>query len=92
MLRNPVKRAFSAYQHMVRDLREDLSFEDGLKEEPNRIRNNWELIYHYKAVSLYYDSVDSYLLLMCVKYLCAHGCDKELCPCKCIRLNPWETR
>ena len=61
MLRNPVKRTFSAYQHMVRDLREDLSFEDGLKEEPNRIINNWELIYHYKAVSLYYDSVKAFL-------------------------------
>lgn len=61
MLRNPVKRAFSAYQHLVRDLREDLSFEDGLKEESNRIRNNWELIYHYTAVSMYHDSVKAFL-------------------------------
>lgn len=61
MLRNPVKRAFSAYQHLVRDLREDLSFEDGLKEEPNRIRDNWELIYHYTAVSMYYDSVKAFM-------------------------------
>ena len=37
MLRNPVKRAFSAYQHLVRDLREDLSFEEGLEREPERI-------------------------------------------------------
>lgn len=61
MLRNPVKRAFSAYQHLVRDLREELSFEDGLREEPNRIRDNWELIYHYTAASLYYDSVKAFL-------------------------------
>ena len=61
MLRNPVKRAFSAYQHLVRDLREELSFEDGLREEPNRIRDNWELIYHYRAASLYYDSVKAFL-------------------------------
>jgi hypothetical protein len=61
VLRHPVKRAFSAYQHLVRDSREDLSFEDGLKEEPNRIRNNWELIYHYTAVSLYYDSVKAFM-------------------------------
>jgi hypothetical protein len=61
MLRNPVKRAFSAYQHLVRDLREDLSFEEGLKEEPNRIKNNWELIYHYTAVSMYYDSVKAFI-------------------------------
>lgn len=61
MLRNPVKRAFSAYQHLVRDLREDLSFEDGLKEEQKRIDNNWELIYHYTQASLYYDSVKAFL-------------------------------
>jgi hypothetical protein len=61
MLRNPVKRAFSAYQHLVRDLREDLSFEEGLKQEPERIRNNWELIYHYTAVSMYHDSVKAFL-------------------------------
>ena len=60
VLRHPVKRAFSAYQHLVRDLREELSFEEGLKEEPNRIRNNWELIYHYTAASLYYDSVKAF--------------------------------
>lgn len=61
MLRNPVKRAFSSYQHLVRDLREELSFEEGLKEEPNRIKNNWELIYHYTAASMYADSVKAFL-------------------------------
>ena len=61
MLRNPVKRAFSAYQHLVRDMREDLSFEDGLVEEYNRIKNNFELIYHYTTASLYYDSVKAFL-------------------------------
>lgn len=61
MLRNPVKRAFSSYQHLVRDLREELSFEEGLKEEPNRIKNNWELIYHYTAASMYADSVNAFL-------------------------------
>jgi hypothetical protein len=61
MLRNPVRRAFSSYQHLVRDMREHLSFEDGLREEPNRIKNNWELIYHYTAVSRYYDSVKAFI-------------------------------
>lgn len=61
ILRHPVKRAFSAYQHLVRDRREDLSFEEGLREEPSRIKNNWELIYHYTAVSMYYDSVKAFL-------------------------------
>ena len=61
VLRNPVKRAFSAYQHLVRDMREDLAFEDGLKEEPNRIKNNWELIYHYTNASLYYEPVKAFM-------------------------------
>src|SRR5687768_6547415 len=61
MLRCPLKRAFSAYQYLVRDLREDLSFEDGLVEEHNRIKNNFELIYHYTTASLYYDSVKAFL-------------------------------
>jgi hypothetical protein len=61
MLRNPVKRAFSAYQHLVRDLREELSFEDGLLQEPTRVANNWELIYHYTAVSMYHDSVKAFM-------------------------------
>ncbi len=60
VLRDPVKRAFSAYQHLVRDLREKLSFEEGLEEEPTRIKNNWELIYHYTAVSMYYDAVKAF--------------------------------
>ncbi len=60
-LRHPVKRAFSAYQHLVRDLREELSFEEGLMEEPNRVKNNWELIYHYTAGSMYFDSVKAFM-------------------------------
>ena len=61
MLRHPVRRAFSSYQHVLRDLREELSFEDGLLEEPKRIANNWELIYHYTAGSHYYNSVKAFL-------------------------------
>ncbi|MGB0166980.1 MAG: sulfotransferase [Luteibaculum sp.] len=58
VIRNPVKRAFSAYQHLVRDQREFLSFEDALKEEENR--KNWELIYHYKQAGLYYDCIKAF--------------------------------
>lgn len=61
VLRNPVKRAFSAYQHMVRDDRESMSFEDGLNHEQERVDNNWELIYHYRSVSRYYEPVKAYL-------------------------------
>jgi hypothetical protein len=61
ILRNPVDRAFSSYLHLIRDNREFLSFEESLKNEEFRIRNNWEFIWHYKAVGLYYNQVKSYM-------------------------------
>jgi hypothetical protein len=61
LLRNPVKRSYSAYQHLVRDMREEYSFEEALQHESERIRNNWELIYHYRNVSRYYEPVKAFL-------------------------------
>jgi hypothetical protein len=61
ILRDPVKRAFSAYQHLIRDKRETGSFEEALQKEPERIRDNYELIYHYKKVSQYYEPVKAFL-------------------------------
>lgn len=61
MLRDPVKRAFSAYQHLIRDQRESVSFEEGLRKEEERIQNNYELIWYYRGVSRYYESVKAFL-------------------------------
>lgn len=61
VLRDPVKRTFSAYQHLVRDEREPLSFEDALNEEKNRIADGWDPLYHYTECSLFHDSVKAYL-------------------------------
>ncbi len=61
ILRNPVSRAFSAYTHLVRDDREKLSFEDGLQAELKRMRDNWEFMWFYKDVGLYYAQVKDYL-------------------------------
>jgi len=61
ILRDPVKRAFSAYQHLVRDEREYLSFEEALKKEEERIEKNYELIYHYTHVSMYYEPVKAFM-------------------------------
>ena len=61
MLRDPVKRAFSAYQHLIRDQRETASFEEGLRKEEERIQNNYELIWYYRGVSRYYESVKAFL-------------------------------
>lgn len=57
ILRNPVKRAHSAYQHLVRDGREALSFPEALDAEPGRINENWEALYYYRTCGLYYDNI-----------------------------------
>ncbi len=61
ILRNPISRAFSAYTHLVRDGRENLSFEEGLLAESKRMRENWEFMWFYKDVGLYHAQVKDYL-------------------------------
>ena len=61
ILRNPVERAYSAYLHLVRDKRESLSFEEALKKEEMRKKQNWEFIWFYKDVGFYYRQVKAYL-------------------------------
>ena len=60
ILRNPVERAFSAYNNLVRDCREDQTFENALDLEDERIQNNWDMMWHYKNVGLYYEQVKTY--------------------------------
>lgn len=60
ILRDPYKRAFSAYKHLVRDEREHLGFSEALEAENQRINENWELIYHYTAASFYYRAVKAF--------------------------------
>ena len=50
MLRNPVKRAFSAYMYLKRDSREQLSFKDSLLAEEARLADNWDLFGDIKSV------------------------------------------
>lgn len=59
-LRNPIERAFSAYNNLVRDSREYLSFSDGLAEEQNRIIKNWDWMWHYKNGGLYSEALEHY--------------------------------
>jgi hypothetical protein len=61
ILRNPVDRAYSAYMHLIRDDREYLSFEDGLKEEAQRIACNWCSLWHYTDIGFYYKQVKAYM-------------------------------
>ena len=60
-LRNPIDRAFSGYLHSRRDNRENLSFEDALKEENKRKRQKWIPLYHYISIGFYYNQVKAYL-------------------------------
>src|SRR5699024_3524099 len=57
----PVSRAFSAYWHLVNDGRETMSFEEGLKQESQRMANNFEFIWYYKSSGLYHDQVKYYI-------------------------------
>lgn len=59
-IRNPIDRAFSAYNNLIRDQRETLSFEDGLKAESERLTNNWDWMWAYRAGSLYADAISAF--------------------------------
>lgn len=61
MLRDPVKRAISAYSHLIREEREILSFEEGLAKIEDRKKEGYEFIWDYLGASYYSDSVKSYL-------------------------------
>jgi hypothetical protein len=60
VLRNPADRAYSAYLHVVRQARERRSFADSLKEEPERIRQKWNPLWHFKSMGFYYEQVKRY--------------------------------
>ena len=60
-MRNPVDRAYSAFLHLVRDNRETTrDFAEALAQEPQRIADNWEHIWHYIAMGRYYEQVKRY--------------------------------
>ena len=64
ILRNPVERAYSAYKmlkNMHMNQREQLSFEDALKKEEERIENNFEFIWEYKRGGMYFEHVSRFI-------------------------------
>lgn len=61
ILRNPIERAFSAFNNLVRDGRESQNFFQALKLEDERMSNNWDMMWHYKRVGLYYNQITEYL-------------------------------
>lgn len=61
ILRDPVERAYSQYLWRVRDGREELTFEQAIDAEKNRIIENYSFDYFYLDRGLYYKQVKAYL-------------------------------
>ena len=61
MLRNPVNHVFSMYNHMFVNNLENLTFEDALTAEVDRIKDDWEPRYHYKAKAMYFEQVNAFV-------------------------------
>ncbi|MBX7107471.1 MAG: sulfotransferase [Chitinophagales bacterium] len=62
ILRNPVERAYSAYNFVhVNNPDEKYSFEDALALEEERFANHASLFMQYKSMGLYADAVKAYL-------------------------------
>lgn len=60
ILRNPVDRSYSAYNNLIRDGRETLTFEEALEKEEERIKEQYDEMWHYKRVSMYFQSVQAF--------------------------------
>lgn len=61
VLRNPIDRAYSQYMMKVRDVVEDLSFEEAIKQEKNRIKSNAHFDFFYLKRGLYFNQVKHYM-------------------------------
>lgn len=59
-LRNPIDRAYSAYNNLLRDSRETLEFMDALQAEDERILNNWDWMWAYKQGGLYSKAIEHF--------------------------------
>ncbi len=63
LLREPVSRSYSNYQHLVRDGREYSDFEEALAAEADRLNKGWEWFWGLKNNSLYFETVKEYMEL-----------------------------
>lgn len=63
MLRNPIDRAYSAYQHVSKSIKEQHRFEYALKIEEGRLEKDLTLtpMVMYKGMGMYYNMVKAYL-------------------------------
>jgi len=57
IVRDPIKRAFSNYLHLVRESREKLSFYEALEHENKRKEQNYSDFWYYSFNSKYFDKI-----------------------------------
>tara|TARA_Y100000588_G_scaffold7434_1_gene8700 strand:- start:9638 stop:10540 length:903 start_codon:yes stop_codon:yes gene_type:complete len=57
LIRDPIKRAYSNYLHLLREQRETLSFEEALKQEEIRKALKYADFWYYKFNSTYYKKI-----------------------------------
>ena len=61
ILRNPVDRAYSSFNHLKRDAREpEKDFITALHMEDERKKKNWMPIWYYREMGLYSDQLNQY--------------------------------
>ena len=58
ILRDPVKRAYSNYLHLLREQRETKTFSQALELEDKRKEKNYSDFWYYKFNSFYYDKIN----------------------------------
>jgi hypothetical protein len=61
ILRHPTSRCFSSYMHFVKDLHETIDFQQSLDMEEQRSKENWDFMWHHRAVGCYSAQVHAYL-------------------------------
>lgn len=59
-IREPVERSYSAFNNLVRDGRETLSFEQALKAEESRKNAGWDWMWAYKSGSRYAEGIAAF--------------------------------
>ena len=57
LLRDPIKRAYSNYLHLIREQRETKSFKEALNLEDKRKEKNYSDFWYYKFNSTYYEKI-----------------------------------
>jgi len=58
VVRDPLKRAYSNYLHLVRENRENQSFYEALHKEDERKENGYSNFWYYKFISSYYGHIN----------------------------------